>query len=401
MRYLAVIVMCCCVFLNFMIYSGYAGGSSGSGAAQALPAQAGEETAESGVPGLSGPGGARAFPFAENGNTDAPRLRQIANTMQTTIDRVSLQESVLRPKHYRGIYLHNYSARIPSILSEYVTKAKAHGLNAFVLDMQDSVYFNPGEIPASNIEICLSNEIWPIARIVVFPYGLKEYPVPQAFIDDRMELAAKAVELGFREIQFDYIRFEDTGRFAHLGHDARYQVVEGFLGQARERFGPQGITITADVFGRVTLNRNDIIGQRLEGLDKVVDVILPMTYPSHYGWDAFSMANPYYTQHNAAVLGKERLSQAELVLWVQGFEMKVAMSGLSLPVYIAHQIQAIEDAGVSGWIVWNAAQSYAPTWEALRLLAGSVPVPGLARAREVARARIEAAAPKEKGTAQQ
>jgi hypothetical protein len=209
-----------------------------------------------------------------------------------------------------------------------------------------------------------------------------------------MELARKAVALGFREIQFDYIRFEDSGRFSYLGYAERYQLVEGFLGRAKNEFGPKGILVAADVFGRVTLNTQDQIGQRLEGLDNVVDIILPMAYPSHYSWDNFSMANPYYTLYKGATLGKARLKRAALVMYIQGFEMKVAMSGLSLPVYIAHQMQASEDAGVAGWIVWNAAQAYEPTWTALRLLAGKDPVPGLAQARNTAVARVQAA-PKE------
>jgi hypothetical protein len=353
--------MCCCFLLNFMIYSGYA-------------APGNTPAANSGVPGLSG----NTVPGEDSRQQNMP-------------DQTGKAQNLARPEFYRGIYLHNYSARTPSILSNYVTLAKQHGVNAFVMDMQDAVYFQPGAIPASNIELCISNKIWPIARIVVFPYGLKEYPAPPALISDRLELARKAYALGFREIQFDYIRFEDSGRFGHISYDARYQLVEGFLGQARNEFGSKGTYISADVFGRVALNLQDPIGQRLEGLDKVVNVICPMAYPSHYSWDNFAMANPYYTIYNSASSGKARLKEASMVVYIQGFEMRVAMSGLSLPVYIAHQMQACQDAGVSGWIVWNAAQSYEPTWSALRMLAAPDAPLGIAQARQRAEARMKPA----------
>jgi len=391
MRYLAVIVICCCFLLNFMIYRGYRAGDSAPLAQQLAASEEDGLPPGDGVPGLRGVSPARTLPGRRG--TEAPDAILVDRWNTGSGDRFI--ETLSQPERYRGIYLHNYSARTPSVLSNYVVKAKAHGVNVFVLDMQDAVYFRPGEIPASNIALCISNGIWPIARIVVFPYGLKEYPVPQAVTSDRMELARKAAELGFREIQFDYIRFEDSGRLGHISQDARYQMVEGFLGQARRRFGPEGMVISADVFGRVTLNTQDPIGQRLEGLDKVVDVICPMAYPSHYSWDNFSMANPYYTVYRGATLGKQRLQRADLVMYIQGFEMKVAISGLSLPVYIAHQMQASEDAGVLGWIVWNAAQSYEPTWAALRLLAGKGGVPGLAQAQNLAKARVTAALPKE------
>jgi len=257
MRYLAVIVMCCCFLLNFMIYSGY--GASRTDAPEQTVSGGNNAPAGQSVPGLNG--------TAKD------------SYQQNVSSRAAKAQGIPRPEFYRGIYLHNYSARTPAILSNYVVQAKRHGVNAFVMDMQDAVYFQPGEIPASNVALCISNKIWPIARIVVFPYGLKEYPAPPALINERMELARKAYTQGFREIQFDYIRFEDSGRFGHISYDARYQLVEGFLGQARREFEPKGAYISADVFGRVALNLQDPIGQRLEGLDKVVNVIFRWRIP--------------------------------------------------------------------------------------------------------------------------
>ena len=56
--------------------------------------------------------------------------------------------------------------------------------------------------------------------------------------------------------------------------------------------------------------------------------------------------------------------------------MRVSRSGLSLPAYIAHQIKASEDAKTRGYIVWNAAQRYSPTYKAIALLKSGKPLPG-------------------------
>ncbi len=42
----------------------------------------------------------------------------------------------------------------------------------------------------------------------------------------------------------------------------RYKTIEGFLAKARKRLAKYNVKISADVFGRVALNRQDKIGQR-------------------------------------------------------------------------------------------------------------------------------------------
>ena len=117
--------------------------------------------------------------------------------------------------------------------------------------------------------------------------------------------------------------------------------------------------IAADVFGRIPLNSGDSIGQRMEGLDKVIDVICPMAYPSHYTWSEKLMSDPYYTVFLTSSKAKERVKQAEIVSYIQAFKMKVSKSGLSYDDYVLKQIQAVHDAKIKGYILWNAAQNYA------------------------------------------
>lgn len=297
------------------------------------------------------------------------------------------------PRVYRGIYLHNHSARTLSILKRFIRQARKSHVNMFVLDLQDAVYFRSYPVPRAHVALCISNNIYPAARIVVFPYGLKRYPVPASHFRKILGLARKAAEAGFPEVQFDYIRFEDSGRLRWVSMKKRYALVEGFLARARAMLDQYGVRTSADVFGRVALNRGDRIGQRLEGLDKVVDLICPMVYPSHFSWSRFMMANPYYTVYKSAVTARDRLRRAGLLMYIQGFVMKVGYSGLSLQSYIAHQIKASEDARIQGYIVWNAAQRYQPTFAAMRRYYGGQAIPRLKRATDSARSRVDRTRP--------
>ena len=208
------------------------------------------------------------------------------------------------PDFYRGIYLNVSSANNFAKLKDFVAKAKAANINVMVLDVQSEN--SKCMVPASHVQYCQDNGIRPIARIVVFPDGLRNYPVPQSYIQDRLAIAEDACKSGFTEIQFDYIRFHDSGSTRHLTFSQRYQFIEDFITSARARVKKYNARIAADVFGRIPLNKNDIIGQNMESLDRVADLICPMAYPSHYTWSKKFYADPYYTVHVTSTQAKLR-----------------------------------------------------------------------------------------------
>ncbi len=261
------------------------------------------------------------------------------------------------PEFYKGIYLTIDSARNTAKLTALVNKAKAAHLNTMVLDIQLP---RSAEcmVPKENVDICLANGIHPIARIVVFADGLKKYPVPESDIQQKLQLAEKACQNGFKEIQFDYIRFDDYGSVRHLTYDDKYNFIEGFLSRAKNQVKKYDVKTAADVFGRIPLNTKDSIGQRMEGLDKVVDIICPMAYPSHYTWSKQLMGDPYHTVFITSKKARERTKNAEIVTYIQAFKMKLGASKLTYDEYIAAQIRAVHDAGVKGFIMWNARQDY-------------------------------------------
>jgi len=267
------------------------------------------------------------------------------------------------PDFYRGIYLNIVSAKSLEKLKGFVSESKKSNINTFVMDCQSSKY-KKCIVPPENVQYCLDNNIHPIARIVVFPEGLKNYPIPDSVIQEKLEIAESACQNGFKEIQFDYIRFNDSSRLKHLKLNDRYAFIEGFLLRAKTYLKKYNVKIAADIFGRIPLNSGDLIGQRMEGLDKVVDVICPMAYPSHYTWSKKLQNDPYHTVYITSKKAAERTKSAQIVTYIQAFKMKLGPNAYD--DYVRHQIKAVHDAGVKGFIFWNARQDYVIPMEVAR-----------------------------------
>jgi hypothetical protein len=261
------------------------------------------------------------------------------------------------PKFYKGFYLNCGSGGSREKLKSYLERARRAGLNAVVIDVQ-TPGVRPAVTPKEHVDLCRAMGFHPIARVVVFPEGLKKYPAPKELLENRLEVAEAACRAGFREIQFDYIRFNDHGVIGSPSRNERYDYIAGFLKAARKRLSQYDIKIAADIFGRIPLRIDDHIGQKMEVMDSVVDVICPMAYPSHYTWSKKMMSDPYYTVHLTSQKARERAARAEIVTWIQAFQMKVRRSGLTYDRYVEAQLRAVHDARVKGFLLWNASQDY-------------------------------------------
>lgn len=277
-----------------------------------------------------------------------------ANTKQSVQPAVP---SYSRPDFYRGIYLTNPSGKHIEKLQSFVNMARKSNINVFVIDAQPAPQ-GRCSIPKENIDLLLKNGIHPIARVVCFDDGLKMFPIPENILENRISIAKSACELGFKEVQFDYIRFNDYGICGKVSVQRKCEFIEGFLARAKAELKQYNVKIAADIFGRIPLNSGDPIGQRMEGLDKVIDVICPMAYPSHYTWSEKMMRDPYYTVFLTSSRARERAKQADIVSYIQAFKIRVAKSGLSYDEYVRQQIKAVHDAKIRGYILWNAAQEY-------------------------------------------
>jgi hypothetical protein len=206
-----------------------------------------------------------------------------------------------------------------------------------------------------------------------------------------VDLAREAVNLGFSEIQLDYVRFPDEKRlvreavFPLAGGRPRAQVIRDQLGVVRQALRDTRVPLAIDVFGLTTTDTTDMgIGQRWEMFVDQADVIMPMTYPSHYAPGTYGLGNPNanpYTVIDRAIEDAMRRTEGipdagELVPWYQDFTLGAPRYGAR---EVRAQIRAGYDNGVMSWVLWNPGSRYT-----IAALADSITAAEVARARHVA-----------------
>lgn len=222
--------------------------------------------------------------------------------------------------------------------------------------------------PAARVAQTHEHGLYAMTRIVTFEdsYWVKAHPEEKlagGWVDPtapearryNIDLAREACELGFDEIQFDYIRYP-SGKTAqisgqkNLTEEFRVGAMVSFLEEARTVLDPLGCRVSAAVFGIVVSTEFDhSLGQRPEEMSAHVDAISPMLYPSHYpdGWLGLANPNdhPYTVVAGAIDDALPRLEEgAVLRPWLQAFWWTNEQIRIS--------IDAAEERGV-GWMLWN------------------------------------------------
>ena len=326
------------------------------------------------------------------------------------------------PVKVKGIYLTANTAGSESRMDEIIGYIDQTELNAVVIDVKDdfgNVTFQMDSPVVTEIEAVKTyiddmpalaeklkaHGIYMIARIPAFrdPYLAEKKPEwclrlsdgsiytdrnGQAWVDPYkrevwdylIEIAEQAGEMGFDEIQFDYVRFctergmddvvfdpEDT-----QGMD-KTQIITEFVKYAYEQLSSKGLYVSADVFGTIIESTQDaqIVGQSYGEMAESLDYICPMIYPSHYGNGNFGVdypdTHPYETilgalngsQRELAEYGGPEGEMATVRPWLQDFTASYLEHYIEYgDEEIRAQIQAVYDAGYDEWILWSASNRY-------------------------------------------
>jgi len=316
----------------------------------------------------------------------------------------------------RGIYLNAWAAGSVARSNAAIELARRTEINAVVIDLKDAsglVSYRTRVPLAREIQADTSARIrdlpgllrrleaggvYPIARIVIVKDPILTAAHPELAVQDsaggawedgkgvtwaslwdrrvwdyHVALAREAVEAGFPEIQWDYVRFPDgpmseRERIVYPRADGRdmTEAVAGFLEYARAELraiDPE-VQMTADVFGVTTSASRDVgIGQLWEDFIRHVDVALPMVYPSHYWEGSFGFETPNafpYEIVRAALEDAVRRSDTipgagRVRPWLQDFTLGPPRYGAA---EVRAQIQATYDAGIEEWILWNPGARY-------------------------------------------
>lgn len=385
---------------------------------------------------------------------DAPADGQSADT--PTTDTRPVVTHVPLPSPLKAIYMTACVAGTRSFRERLVALMEETEINAVIIDIKDysgGISFPPRDPawqPAWQHAQCGAPDmrefiaslhergIFVIGRITVFqdPFLASARPhlavkradgetvwhdhkglsfidvAAKEYWDHLVALAVESYNLGFDELNFDYVRYPSDGNmqdiaFVHtLGsawpHDKpanleaffRYLHEQlrdpaKFAAYRHEHTGRASSTpwTSADLFGMTTTNTDDLsIGQVLERAVPYFDFIAPMVYPSHYPNNYLGLGNPndhpYTIVKHAMAAGVERLRSTSTTVagftherlgtttpavyrkpaygpehlrtWIQDFDY----GGDYDAADVRTQIQASYDAGVRDWMVWAPSNIY-------------------------------------------
>lgn len=322
-------------------------------------------------------------------------------------ERVEFENNKLLKKA-KTMYLN--AGTIGSIDS-YLKIAKENGVNAIVVDIKDGALayssnvakeisptayataINDNSSYKSAIDKIKDAGIYAIGRIVVFNdvhYG-KDHPDdcisstassrlwPSAYSRGawyyNVELAKEAVkEMGFNEIQFDYVRFpEDAYNMSIKGNsdfknkydEEKAEAVQNFLFYATDQIHKVGAYLSVDVFGECSGEYVTAYGQYWPAISNIVDAISSMPYTDHFGRSVDTWTNAYQTVYNwakgAAIRQTEIPTPAVARTWITAYDTPYWKPTVIYNASkIEDQVRALYDAGLDGgFITWNSASSLA------------------------------------------
>lgn len=311
----------------------------------------------------------------------------------------------------KGVYMTSYAAASTEILDRIIGLADRTEINAFVIDVKDDlgiVAYDADvefakqegliEKRIKDIDALIAklqeHDITPIARVVCFKDDTLATKRPDLAVMHKggdiwqdfkglsftnpynrevweylVQVAEDAARHGFREIQFDYVRFPSDGKISEAVYpgqnSSKEDAIAAFLAYARPRLEKLGVWVSADVFG-ITVNPNNAkdsatIGQNVEKIAKNVDIVCAMIYPSHYDSGSYGLDNPNGSPYEVITAASKdttaRLAGSGAMgrPWLQDFSLRGVTYGQA---EVKAQIKAAEEQGYTEWLLWDPSLKY-------------------------------------------
>ena len=294
-------------------------------------------------------------------------------------------------------------------IDAYLDIATNNGVNAIVVDLKDGALAYPMEIAKeysmtayntainsydsykNAIDKIKNAGIYVIGRIVVFNdshYG-KDHPEdciksnassqlwPSAYSrgawEYNVELAKQAIhDMGFNEIQFDYVRFPEQAYnmsqssstdFKNKYEEEKAEAVQNFLFYATDQIHKEQVYLSVDVFGECSGTYVTSYGQYWPAISNIVDVVSSMPYTDHFGRNVDTWTNAYQTVNNWAKGAAERQTEiptpAIARTWITAYDTPYWNPTVTYDATkISDQARALVDAGLTGgFITWNSSSN--------------------------------------------
>jgi hypothetical protein len=356
-------------------------------------------------------GGSGAGPGSDAGGAVAAAVAsaQTDYTVEPLVDLMAFRDLSYVP--IKGVYMTGYSAGSAEAVKRLVGLADRTEVNAFVINVKDddgTIMYETTAPMAADLDTdstvigdidgllatMAEHDIIPIARIVCFKDNvLPNKRTDLAVLDSRtgepwkdngrahstylnpynhevweylVQVAEDAARRGFREIQFDYVRFPTDGEVKYLEFPGQYctreDAIAGFLAYARPRLEKAGVWVSADVFGLVLAHPKDNSpAQNLEKICRSVDILCPMVYPDLYDAGSYDVANPNSSPY-AIVSGAMKDMAARLPglgtkgrPWLRDYDWRGVVYGAK---EVQAEMRAASEQGFNEWILWNSSNQY-------------------------------------------
>jgi hypothetical protein len=307
------------------------------------------------------------------------------------------------PDEVRGVHVTMALASLPGKVAEYLALP---GLNTIELDVKDEngrIGFVPSSVPlARRTGAAVSyykakqvarqvhaRGVYLIGRVVTFEDPVLAAKRPELAIrtsdgsiwhnnaglgwtnlyDRRVwrynvDLATAAVQAGFDEIQFDYVRFPSDGDLSLIRYPGKHAqamswTVPAFVQYAAKRLHPLGARVSVDVFG-LSATRDLGIGQFPRRVSRYVDAVYPMVYPSHYNPGEYGISDPNAAPGQTVTRSLQDFERAlegrkaRLTPWLQDFSL-----GRTYAIEdVLSQVAAARGRHTGGFLLWNPEGLY-------------------------------------------
>ena len=311
-------------------------------------------------------------------------------------------------KNAKSMYL-NAGSNVIGNIDKYLEIATTSGVNAIVVDLKDGALAYPMEVAKeysmtayntainsydsykNAIDKIKNAGIYVIGRIVVFNdshYG-KDHPEdciksnassqlwPSAYSrgawEYNVELAKQAIhDMGFNEIQFDYVRFPEQAYnmsqssstdFKNKYEEEKAEAVQNFLFYATDQIHKEQVYLSVDVFGECSGTYVTSYGQYWPAISNIVDVVSSMPYTDHFGRNVDTWTNAYQTVNNWAKGAAERQTEiptpAIARTWITAYDTPYWNPTVTYDATkISDQARALVNAGLTGgFITWNSSSN--------------------------------------------
>jgi len=327
---------------------------------------------------------------------------------------LALGNKFAEPFYAKGFYVISWTANDEKKINQLIKLLKENNFNALVIDIKDVSskiayssqvlqvkQWQTSEPKIKDIKKLVYHlhllDIYAIARIAVLEdailpnvrpdLALKDKytkepwhdfkgmtwldPSSREVLDYHVALAKEAFDLGFDEVNFDYLRFPSDGKIENIAYQdniekKKAEIIKNVFIYFNQHLKDEG-KISIDFFG-LTLwhldNDSDMnIGQRLIDALPYFDYACPMVYPSHYPSGFLDLKNPaeYPYEVISANLKKMELVKEKrpdwalkIRPWLQAFDLG-AIYNKDL---LKKEIKAVEDNGGYGFLFWNARNDY-------------------------------------------